>query len=145
MTLSEHFSLSEFGEVPPETLPALTRLCESILEPLRVNFAEPFHITSGYRSPEHNARIGGSKASQHIYTAEHCAVDGFFASYRKNMRAVFDWLRDSKLPFDQIILEHGKYGDVIHISWRVFPRRMALEGQTYNASGYKSWSVGIGA
>jgi uncharacterized protein YcbK (DUF882 family) len=36
------------------------------LQRLRDDFKLPIQITSGYRCPEHNAAIGGSKASQHM-------------------------------------------------------------------------------
>lgn len=39
---------------------------------LREEVGRPFNITSGYRSPEHNARIGGAKQSNHMRCA---AVD----------------------------------------------------------------------
>ena len=30
------------------------------------DFGKPVHITSGYRTAEHNAAVGGSKSSQHL-------------------------------------------------------------------------------
>ena len=143
MELSLHFNSNEFERdrcsMPGGAALAYRQLCETILEPLRAEFAEPFVITSGYRSAEINAEIGGAPSSQHIATAEHCAADGYFVSHRQNMQAVFDWLRmTSNLPFDQLILEHGKYGDVIHVSWSRKPRRMALEGATFNQSPYQA-------
>jgi len=33
---------------------------------LREHFQKPITINSGYRSPEHNEKIGGSKKSQHL-------------------------------------------------------------------------------
>lgn len=38
-----------------------------VLEEVRVRFARPIHISSGYRCHIHNAAIGGSKGSQHLY------------------------------------------------------------------------------
>jgi hypothetical protein len=117
---------------------AYVRLSEDILEPLRAWANEPFYITSGYRSKKVNARIGGAVTSQHIATEHHCAVDGYFESHQ-TMQAPFDWLRmESGLGFDQVILEHGKYRAVIHISWARTPRRMALEGATFNQTAYQA-------
>jgi len=143
MQLSLHFNSAEFERdrcsMPGGAAMAYRQLCETLLEPLRAEFAEPFVITSGYRSPEINAEIGGAPSSQHIATAEYCAADGYFVSHRRSMQPVFDWLRmKSGLAFDQLILEHGKYGDVIHISWSRRPRRMALEGATFNQSAYQA-------
>lgn len=145
--LSENFSREEFeidGSPMPNqgVLEAYTSLCRDILEPLRAWAGEPFHITSGYRSPQVNDRIGGARSSQHVATIDECAADGYFASYRKSMLPVFDWVRVvSSLPFDQVILEHGKNGDIIHISWSKSPRRVALEGATFNQTTYTAHYV----
>lgn len=69
--LSENFSFNEFvNEDDPErpsgtALLYLVDLCEKVLEPLRKHLGKPIKITSGYRSPAHNARIGGAKNSLH--------------------------------------------------------------------------------
>lgn len=144
MRLSPNFSREEFerdGATMPDEgiVDAYVQLCVRILEPLREWAGEPFHITSGYRSEEANARIGGVKGSQHIATAVDCACDGYFESHRASMQAPFDWLRiESGLPVDQLILEHSKNGDIVHISWSKNPRRQALEGATFNKSPYEA-------
>ena len=33
---------------------------------IREHFGKPVHITSGYRTAEHNAKVGGAKSSQHL-------------------------------------------------------------------------------
>lgn len=37
-----------------------------MLQRLRTNLGKPLVITSAYRSPEHNKRVGGAKASKHM-------------------------------------------------------------------------------
>lgn len=144
MQLSPHFQRSEFerdGCVMPneDVVNAYTRLCVDILEPLREAFNEPFIITSGYRDAMTNARVGGVGDSQHIATVDHCAVDGYFESYHAHGEVPFRWLAmSSGLTWDQLILEHGKHGDILHISWSKTPRREALEGATFNQSAYTS-------
>jgi len=69
--LSPHFCVDEFNckdgtRVPKASVPALTRLCSDVLEPLRERFGS-CTIMSGYRPTAYNARIGGAKFSQHIY------------------------------------------------------------------------------
>jgi hypothetical protein len=150
MKLSPNFERVEFERdnsiMPDESIvDAYVQLCVMILEPLRAWAGEAFFVTSGYRSIEANARIGGVKDSQHVATAKFCACDGFFESHRASMQGPFDWLRlDSGLPFDQLILEHGKLGDVIHVSWSIEPRRQALEGATFNQSAYETRYVSHG-
>lgn len=69
--LTPHFNIREFDchdgrHVPAVAVPALTRLCHDLLEPMRAHFG-PAHVLSGYRPVDYNARIGGAKYSQHIY------------------------------------------------------------------------------
>jgi len=71
VNLSAHFRLEEFlspgDPVPPseEVKELLQDLAQDALEPLRVNLGKPIQITSGYRSPAHNKRIGGAAGSLH--------------------------------------------------------------------------------
>lgn len=37
-----------------------------LLQCIREHFGKAVTITSGYRTPEHNAEVGGSKSSQHL-------------------------------------------------------------------------------
>ena len=37
-----------------------------LLQCIREHFGAKVHITSGYRTASHNARVGGSKSSQHL-------------------------------------------------------------------------------
>lgn len=130
--------------MPEEVVPAYSVLCNQILEPVRGVFPEPFYITSGYRSKEVNQRIGGVANSQHVATGDYAAADFYLESYRSSMQPVFDWIRLSHLLYDQVILEHSKGGDIIHISWAKKWRRQALEGATFNKSAYQArYSVPI--
>lgn len=70
MKLSTNFDLKEFasadGKEPnAEVLKNLTELAKN-LEVLRSHIKAPIRITSGYRSKEHNARIGGALKSFHV-------------------------------------------------------------------------------
>lgn len=70
MKLSTNFSLAEFasadGKAPNgEVLKNLTELAKN-LEVLRSHLKSPIFITSGYRSKEHNAKIGGALKSFHV-------------------------------------------------------------------------------
>jgi uncharacterized protein YcbK (DUF882 family) len=70
MKLSTNFSLYEFesadGTAPNnDVLKNLTELAKN-LEVLRKHLGQPIRVTSGFRSKEHNAKIGGAPASTHI-------------------------------------------------------------------------------
>ena len=68
--LTKNFSLQEFNskcgrDIPNEILPNIIELAKN-LQVLRDKVNKPISITSGYRSPEHNAKVKGAKNSQHI-------------------------------------------------------------------------------
>lgn len=48
-----------------EVLQNLIVLCEQVLQPLRDAYGVGIKVNSGYRSPEVNASVGGSKTSDH--------------------------------------------------------------------------------
>ena len=69
--LTDHFRSQEFwcndgSPAPIVSRPALIRLCEVFLEPMRTKFGVCL-ILSGYRHVLYNAMIGGARHSQHVY------------------------------------------------------------------------------
>jgi uncharacterized protein YcbK (DUF882 family) len=70
MKLSTNFSLHEFesadGTAPSgDVLKNLTELAKN-LEVLRKHIGQPIQVTSGFRSKEHNKKIGGALNSYHV-------------------------------------------------------------------------------
>jgi uncharacterized protein YcbK (DUF882 family) len=69
MKLTTNFNLSEFnkhGFALNETVLRNIQALANNLQVLRDEVGKPIKITSGYRSPEHNAKVGGVKSSRHI-------------------------------------------------------------------------------
>ena len=64
--VSKHFKVKEFAQKDfrCDKVVVYTELID-VLEDIRAHFNEPVIITSGYRTPEYNAKIGGAKNSQH--------------------------------------------------------------------------------
>jgi uncharacterized protein YcbK (DUF882 family) len=64
--VSEHFKVKEFAQKDYQCDEVLidSELIK-VLEDVRTNFKMPVIITSGYRTPEYNKKIGGVKNSQH--------------------------------------------------------------------------------
>ena len=75
--LTKNFSLSEMtksetalrhgleNKPGPDELNNLLQLCANVLQPIRDHFQKGVKVNSGYRSPEVNAKVGGSRTSDH--------------------------------------------------------------------------------
>lgn len=110
MKLSKNFSLSELTKSQSATrlgidnTPSMTvidnlqALVDNILQPVR-DAHGPVSITSGYRSPDLNAAIGGSRNSDHTRGQ---AAD--FEVATMSNKDLAEWIRDN-LKFTQLILE----------------------------------------
>ncbi|MGP1387857.1 MAG: D-Ala-D-Ala carboxypeptidase family metallohydrolase [Thainema sp.] len=84
----------------PAVVANLRRLVQQILQPAW-DVLGPLTITSGYRSPQLNAAVGGVPNSDHLsgYAADVVPVNG-------GTRRFAEWVVDN-VPFDQVILEFG--------------------------------------
>lgn len=117
--MMKYFSISELcksdtadsrniDNVPNEDIiKNLNTLVEKVLDPARETFGSPITVTSGYRSPELNSAVRGSKTSQHMrgQAADLVCSD--------NAR-LFDIIKDD-LEFDQLIWEN--HGAWVHVSY----------------------------
>lgn len=129
MKLSEHLALSEvirsesakrrgINNTPtPEHIANFKLLAEKVFEPIRNHFRCPIHISSGYRSKELNAAIGGSATSQHS-SGEAIDIDMDGSPNGVTNKMVFDYIKDN-LEFDQLIYEFGTDAnpDWVHVSY----------------------------
>lgn len=70
MKLTDNFNLSEFaskdGAAFPDSVKANLEVLADQLEALRSQLGDPVKILSGFRSKEHNAKIGGALKSLHV-------------------------------------------------------------------------------
>lgn len=82
----------------------------SQLDKVRELLNKPVNISSGYRCMQVNRRIGSKDTSQHL-KAE--AID-FKCELFGNPKKVFDAIKASDIPFDQLILEFNSW---VHISF----------------------------
>ena len=111
MNLSANFTLKELTKSDTATrlgldntpdeqaLENLKTLCEMVLQPVRDHFGKSVTVNSGYRSPESNAAVGGSK------TSDHCkgqAADIEIVGVANADLA--QWIMDN-LEYTQLILE----------------------------------------
>jgi zinc D-Ala-D-Ala carboxypeptidase len=96
----------------------LRRLAEG-LEQVRMLTGFPLEISSGYRCPELNRRVGGAKTSQHT---QGLAADFTCAEFGPPVD-IIKAIRDSDIEFDQCILEYANW---VHISFSHTPRGKVL-------------------
>jgi hypothetical protein len=129
MQLSKHLSLAEVtrsdsakrkgisNQPTAEHLENFKKLAEKVFEPIREHFKVPIHISSGYRSKELNAAIGGSLTSQHC-SGEAIDIDMDGSASGVSNADVFNYIKN-KLEFDQLIWEFGtdKNPDWVHVSY----------------------------
>lgn len=72
MQLTKNFALSEFtchdaaGTPVPAQYLSNVQLLATNLQVLRDELGVPVHILCGYRTPAHNAAVGGVRSSQHL-------------------------------------------------------------------------------
>lgn len=144
MNLSPHFTLAELSVTEVRHLQATNRraaegfvttlmiLC-SMLEKVRTLCGDrPVVIHSGFRSPELNKAIGGSKYSQH---SKGEAADFHIAGL--DLRRAFDLIRKADLSFGQLILEDGDGDGVptwIHVS--LSSERHSRQVLTFDGTDY---------
>ena len=103
-------------------------LCENVLQPLRDYLGKPINVTSGYRSPEVNKRVGGAVDSQGRPKSQHCF--GMAADIQvkgKTPRQVCDTIdklvKEGKIKtYDQLIEEFGATG-WCHVSFNISQNR----------------------
>ena len=100
----------------------LVNLVDKILDPLREAYGKPIVVTSGYRCPALNKRVGGSTSSQHM--------QGMAADIRttsdlpQDNKKLYDLAIKLNLPFDQLINEYNF--DWVHISYSPRCRKQIL-------------------
>ncbi len=127
--LSAHFMLSEFtasetaareniDNTPSEEIIAALMFTAENLESVRSLLLAPLHITSGYRCPALNVRVGSKPTSAHVLGL---AVDFICPSFGTPLM-VCERLERSNIGFDQLIFEHSW----VHIAFSREPRRQVL-------------------
>jgi hypothetical protein len=125
--LTQNFSLAELvksetalrkgldNTPTPEVVANLQKLADNVLQPVRNHYGKSVKINSGYRAPEVNASVGGSK------TSDHCkgqAADIEITGVANGDLA--QWIVDN-LKFTQVILEFYTKGipdsGWVHVSY----------------------------
>jgi zinc D-Ala-D-Ala carboxypeptidase len=130
--LTAHFTLKEltatstgYDNTPTnqivDNLGTLAQALEKVRTACNNN---PIRVLSGYRSPDVNTAVKGSKTSAHM---KGLAAD--FTVGNMSLKQVFETLRKSGIVYDQLILEPTW----IHIGLAAAPRKQDLiyDGKSY--------------
>ena len=99
----------------PEIKANLERLVEKVLDGLREIYGKPITVNSGYRCPELNKAVGGSKTSDHV---KGFAADLTGGSKQENEK-IFNIIRDN-FAWTQLINERDF--SWVHVSYN--PNRL---------------------
>jgi hypothetical protein len=127
MNLTENFTLSEMTKSetalrhdmdnsPDQTaISNLQALAVHVLQPVRDHYGKGVKVNSGFRHPDVNAKVGGSKTSDHC---KGMAADIEIPGVPNAELA--EWVRGN-LPFTQVILEFYTQGvpdsGWVHVSY----------------------------
>jgi zinc D-Ala-D-Ala carboxypeptidase len=100
LTKSETAMRHDLDNTPgPVEIANLTTLAGKVLQPIRDHFAKGVHVSSGFRHPEVNAKVGSSRTSDHC---KGMAADFEIPGVPNHELA--EWVKDN-LEFTQLILE----------------------------------------
>lgn len=127
MNLTENFTLSELTKSetalrhdmdnsPDQTaISNLQVLAVHVLQPVRDHYGKGVKVNSGFRHPDVNAKVGGSKTSDHCKgMAADIEIPGIPNA------ELAEWIRNN-LPFTQVILEFYTQGvpdsGWVHVSY----------------------------
>jgi zinc D-Ala-D-Ala carboxypeptidase len=129
--LSPHFSLREFtasqtaaqynidNSLPVNMLENATHTCEQLEKVRRLLDNHPIVITSGWRCPTLNQKVGGGINSDHAQARAvdiHCPS---FGSARHIAEALLTAQKKGHLDFDQLILESPNTSSAwVHLGFR---------------------------
>ncbi len=132
--MTKNFSLAELTKTNtglPNALPKhlegnLRALAENVLQPAR-DALGALKVTSAYRSPEVNRKVGGAKTSQHVQAQ---AAD---LKYAGGNDVLFHWIADN-LEYDQLIWEFGTDSEPawVHVSYASNNRKQKLKAVKVN-------------
>ncbi|WP_071133827.1 D-Ala-D-Ala carboxypeptidase family metallohydrolase [Millionella massiliensis] len=99
----------------------MQRLIEQLLDPIRAAWGGPIMVTSGYRSPELNKKVGGVSNSQHMKGEAADITVGSVEDNKRLFDKIVELQKAGKIAFDQLIDETSY--SWLHISFKATGNR----------------------
>ena len=95
----------------------LIHIRDKYLNPIREKFGSAIIISSGFRGEALNTMVGGERTSNHLFGE---AVDLVPANkdFDKLIKVIHNFLQETKLPFDEFLIEKNKRSKWIHLAVR---------------------------
>ena len=118
----------------PELIEAhVVELVDCLLDPLREAWDAPLVVSSGYRCPELNDAVGGSKTSAHLagWAADLVPESGDGRGVQELVNFTVEWLTATSLPFDQMIDERSGGRRWLHLGIRNLKGEQRKEMKLY--------------
>lgn len=135
MTKSETALRKGLENTPGEAeIAAMTLLAQKVLQPVRDHFGKGVKVNSGFRHPDVNAAVGGSRTSDHCRgMAADIEIPGVANGY------LAQWIAGN-LPYTQLILEFYTPGvpdsGWVHVSYD--PANLKKQNLTATAQAGKT-------
>lgn len=143
MILSENFTLEEFiysptaikhgiDNTPSEAhIVSIKALVTNVIQPIRHFLRQPLRITSGYRHPILNEKIGGAHSMQNgkkVPISQHCKGEAADLNCAGRNADIFRYIK-ANLSFDQLIWEFGTNSEPawVHVSYAKNNRKQILK------------------
>jgi zinc D-Ala-D-Ala carboxypeptidase len=153
---AERWGIEEQFTPPQNIVNNLILLCDKVLQPIRDSLKDSIRVTSGYRCPRLNAKIGGAYTiidGKPRQTSQHCFGQAADIVYIKKgekhngylLAVIKELMENSDFKFDQCIVEFGTDTNPswIHISFSEGKNRMQIlrAYKTGKKTLYKPWTL----
>lgn len=113
----------------------LQELVTTILQPFRKELGLPILVNSGFRNPQTNKLVGGVSNSAHLKGLAADIQCPKFGVPRALALRLEKFLKDNKIPFDQLIRENFGRSDWVHIAVRDLNGKQRGQVLTMNRNG----------
>ncbi len=106
MTRTGHSDLFLTNKKEAKNYACAIYLTANLMERVRAIVGSPIRVTSGFRGPTLNARVGGSKHSQHM-RGEACDWQPIKGDLKEAFEKLATEVREKRLNVGQLLLERG--------------------------------------